>query len=375
MQYIARDGLTEAQVTSLIRDSPSLQVNPGLELLDRSLNVLADVSTDFIGGSVTRQSYADIHGDAELLLTRELDWGNAIVRPYVNLANGSTLTARFNLGAYFTSTPEYDLSETPPTFDVLCYDIMQRLDDPVGEAYSVAAGTAYLAAIELIFNAQGFAGGTYVIDQTSASSVLPASQSWTLDENVTWLNIVNQLAGAVGYQGVWSDWDGRLRLHPYVSPSNRDSEWTYDVSQATSMLSVKRKIQRDWYDVPNRWVFFRQNNVDGTPPIEGDGLYTVTNQSTGPTSIEARGGRVITKTRGIDAVDQAALVRSAQVTVDADMRLQTKVSLDVAPNPLHWHFDRVTCTDPALGNQPEALVTAWTLPLDGADMSQEWSLL
>jgi hypothetical protein len=367
-----RDQLTPAKVVELVRDTPGLRTAAGCELLDMSLTVLDDLTDDFAGGTVTRESYATLHGSAQLGIARTLDWGRAIVRPYMLLESAGTL-ARFNLGAYFAASPLTELGESPVTHAVVGYDILDRLGDPVGEVYAVAAGAGYLATVEQILQAQGYT--QYVIDQQAAASVLPSARTWAMEDSITWLTIVNDLLGSVGYQGIWSDWDGRLRVQPYLSPSQRASEWVYDVGESTSMLTVARTVERDYYRAPNRWVFYRSNNVDGPAPVEGDGVYTFVNQSDGPTSVDARGGRVITRTVGLDVADQAALVAAAQLSIDADLRLKTTLSLGTAPNPLHWHFDRLTLADPAFGPVAEVLGTKWTLPLGGGDMAHDWSVI
>lgn len=367
-----RDALTTAAVTAVIRDAPGLRVDAGCELLDRGLNVLADITDVFAGGSVTRQSYADLHGAATLGFESTLDWGSAIVRPYMVLS-AATTTARFNLGAYYTSTPKTELGDLPLIHAVEGIDILDGLNSPVGETYGVAAGTGYLMAVEAILTGQGYT--VYQIDQTATGTVLPTARTWALDPSTTWLGIVNDLLGSIGYQGIWSDWDGRLRVQPYLSPTVRPPEWVYDVGASTSMLTVRRTIERDFYRAPNRWVFYRSNNVDSSAPVEGNGIFTVVNTSDGPTSIEARGGRVISKPVPLDVANQSALVQAAQVTLDADLRLKSKLQLGTAPNPLHWHFDRVTLNDPAVGPPAEVLCTKWTLPLNGSDMTHEWSLL
>ena len=367
-----RDQLTTDQVVGLIRDAPDLRVAAGCELVDMDLTVLDEITDDFDGGSVTRDSYATLHGSAQLAIERTLDWGTAIVRPYLVLSSATT-SARFNLGAYFTSSQRTQLELMPTLYGVTGYDILDRLNDPVGEVYAVAAGASYLVEVENILVAQGYS--RYVIDQQATSSVLPSARTWAMEDSTTWLTVVNGLLSSVGYQGIWSDWDGWLRAQPYAPPAHRSSEWTYDVELPTSMLTPQRALERDFYRAPNRWVFYRTNGVDGPAPVEGDGIYTFVNQSIGPTSVDARGGRVITKTVGIDAATQSALVKTARVTIDADMRVEAKLTLGTAPNPLHWHFDRVTVADPAVGPTAQALATKWTLPLNGDDMQHEWSLI
>lgn len=367
-----RNQLTAAQVTALIRDAPGVEVAAGCELLDVGLNVLADLTDVFGGGQVRRQAFADLHGSATLTVEGPLDWGTAILRPYMILAS-PTITARFNVGAYYTSTPKTQLGEDPVTYAVEGIDILDGLNDTVGEAYAVAAGAPYLATVEGILLQRGYT--RYLIDQSAAASVLPSARVWAMDDNATWLTIVNDLLGAVAYQGVWSDWDGQLRVQPYASPTVRPSEWVYDVARLTSMLAPERSLERDYYRAPNRWVFYRSNNVDGPAPTEGNGVFTFINQSDGHTSIDARGGRVITRPVPLDVADHAALVAAAQVTIDADLRLKSTLAVASAPNPLHWHFDRVTIDDPAVGSATEALSTQWTLPLDGGDMTHEMTLL
>jgi len=366
-----RELLTEAAVVALIRDAPAVEFAAGLELLDTNLNVVDDVTDDFGGGSVARNAYATLHGTASLGVARTLDWGRAIVRPYMTMTDGTT-TARFNLGAYVTSTPKRVIGEEPAMHAVAGYDILHSLSTTVGEAYAVDAGVGYLAAVATILTDRGLTG--YIIDQSAAASVLPSARVWPLDQETTWLNIVNDLLGAIAYQGIWSDWDGRARLHRYLSPIARTPEWYYDVAPLTSMLDSLRTVERDFFDAPNRWIAVRSNNIDGPAPVEGDGIFTYVNSFVGDTSVEAR-GRIISKVVPLEAADHAALVAAAQITIDADMRIPTKLTHATFPNPLHWHFDRLVLADPELGPAADVLSTQWTLPLNGANQTHEWTLL
>jgi hypothetical protein len=365
--------LTAAQVAAIIRDAPDIRTAAGLELLDVNLNVLTDLTADFQGGSVSRASYATLHGTATLQVARDLNWGTAILRPYMTITDGMNVV-RFNLGAYLTSSPKTEVGEVPVTHEVDGYDILHWLNTPVGQAHVVPAGTGYLAAAEAILQTQGIVA--YQIDQAQAAVVLAAPRVWVLDSSTTWLMIVNDLVAGVGYQGVWSDWDGRLRITPYQRPLERGPEWLYAVDGVSSMIAPRRTITRDYFAAPNRWVFYWSQDPSGATPVEGAGVYTYVNNRDGPTSVAERGGRVITAApQQVDAVDQSALIAQAQAAIDADLRLKTTVEVPVSPNPLHWHFDRIAVADPLLGSVADALVTRWTLPLDGSDGTQEWSVL
>jgi hypothetical protein len=365
-------GLTEDQVTAILRDASAVETAAGLELVDLSLNVLADLTDEFAGGTVSRSNYATLHATCDLNLSTELDWGTALVRPYMTMsANG--LTARFNEGVYLTSTPRTDAGEMPVTFQVAGYDILHWLNTPVGEAYSVASGTSYLTAVTSILDDQGIL--SYQIDPSQAGKVLPASRSWAFDDHTTWLNIINDMLAAVGYQGMWSDWDGRMQARPYVNPIDRPTEWLYDADPDAGMLAAKRASIKDWFDVPNRWTFFWSKDPSTDPPIEGNGIYTFVNQTNGPTSVSARGRTIAAKPMQVDAVDQDALIAAASISIDADLRLKTTFEASTFPNPLHWHFDKLTLADPALGPIQDVLNMSWSLPLNGSDMTHVWSLI
>jgi hypothetical protein len=294
-----RGDLTADEVVSLIRDTAAVTISGGCELLTgMDLLVAEDITDDLESGSVTRASYASLHGSATLKLTRELPFGSSLLRPYLTLSDG-TAEARFNLGAYFTNTPARDLSEFPVSYSVECQDILAVLADPVGDAYAVAKNTSYLDAIESVLLSRGIV--RYSIDRDAAAAVLPTDRTWMFDESTTWLTVVNDLLGAIGYAGVWSDWDGFIRCTKYISPRDRATEWTYDTSLTMSMLG-NRTTHRDFYAAPNRWVFYRTNILDGAAPVEGNGMYTYVNLYDGDTSVEQR-GREITKVVGIDAAD------------------------------------------------------------------------
>jgi hypothetical protein len=374
-----RDTLTQEQVVFLIQDSPTIEIDYGLELIDRNLTVIEDISDQFWGGQVQRQSFATLHGNAQIHLSMDLDWGTAIIRPYVILAgqgdsDGTNIKARFNMGAYFLATPKTVALNVPRIVEAVGYDILHALNDPVGESYAVDAGVAYLDAVEAILLDRGYPLGTYQIDSTSIATLLPAARTWPLDANTTWLKIVNDLLAAIAYQGVWSDWDGRLQVKKYASPLDRPVEWYYDTGEFTSMISPSREIDNDFYNTPNRWVAWRSNLTNNAAPIEGNGKFTYVNQSNGPSSVDAR-DRTITKAFSVEAADQVSLEARARITIDADMTQTNKLRVSTSPNPLHWHFDRLLLNDPEIGALTEIQGTEWTLAFDGSDQSHEWTVL
>lgn len=364
-----RDQLTAVQIVDLLQNANAPYFAGGLEIVDLNLDVIEDISDHLAGGSITRNSYADLHATASLQITRELDWGAGLVRPYLTVSDRQ-VTARFNLGVYHTSTPSYSTAESPPTFDVEGHDLLLRLAYPVGNSWEITKGAPYLAAVEQILINQGYT--QYIIDPTAADKTAPSARVWTLDDAVTWLVIVNDLLASIGYAGIWADWDGRLRVAPYILPADRAVEWVYTDDQATTMVGPELVIERDFFASPNKWVIYRQNNVDDVTPVEGNGKYTWVNQSIGETSVDARGGLVIPKVLGVDTADQASLIVQAQAIIAADMNIDTLIEVNVAPNPAHWHMDRLRLEHAAV-NVADVQCTSWTLALPPAtdDMQLE----
>lgn len=369
-----REAFTAPQIQSLLQDAPALTLSGGLEIVDINLDVIEDISDSLAGGQVERNSYAIMHGTARFQITRTIDWGGDLLRPYIVISDG-VISPRWNLGVYHPTTPDHSLEEDPPTFDAEGYDILLRLNQPVGDAYSLAAGTAYLTRVEEILIARGYT--QYVIDQGAVGTVAPTARVWAFDDNITWLSVVNDLLASIGYAGIWSDWNGRLRCGPYLPPLDRSPEWYYSDDALTTMLSTKRSVSRDYFSTPNRWVFYRSNLVEGATPVEGNGIYTFVNDSVGDTSVDARRGLVITRTEAVDVADQGSLVVRAMQTIQADMDVPTQVNVQTSPNPQHWHFDRLFLQDSASLPVADVMCTQWTLPLPPStgDQTQVWRVI
>lgn len=374
-----RAGFTIPEVQYLIENTASFDTDFGVELIDMDLNILGDVSDYFSAGTIARQNFANIHSIATLSMDQALDWGNTIVRPYMTMTGpvssvATTLTTmRFYQGAYFVDSPEEDMAQVPSTFDVTGYDILSILDDSIGDDYSIDKGEGYLTRVEAIL--QGVGVTRYVIDQDATASVLTSPKVYTLDEDPTWLQVVNDLLAGVGYQGIWTDQNGVFHCGVYRTPTDRAPEWLLTADVSNTLLTQRRKRSRDYYAAPNRWVFY-QSNLTETQPVDGNGRYEYTNETVGETSVEARGGRTITKPPvGVDVADHAALLAYAQRVIDADMQIPTKISQETAPFPLAWHMDKYAVSDPTLGAAINVLGMSWTLNLDGSDMQQEWSVI
>jgi hypothetical protein len=363
--------ITSDQRTLLTGDH--LKVSAGLEVLDLNLGFIEDISDELAGGSISRNMDARIHGTCRLTLSRQLNWGAVLVRPYMTLSDGD-LSARFNLGAYSLTTPERPVGASPALYEVEGYDRLYLLDREVGDTYEVASGVGYLAALRTLISAAGLSG--LLLDGTAETKTLPAAMVWPFitersEQPTTWLRIFNDLAAAVNYRGCWADHDGKFRSEPYATPAVRPPEFTFDADDVdVTIVGQTRTLIEDIWKVPNQWKFVQQNRT--TVPTDGDGLYTVPNQSTGPTSIDARGGLKWVKRTVVDVADQASLVAYGDRVVAADKRTASIIKATTGPFPAAGHHDVFLYVDSELGGTRKVQATEWEFDLTGSDVTWTW---
>jgi hypothetical protein len=382
-----RDHLTDAQVTGLLT-SPALEVAAGCELLNANLTVREDISNDLAGGRISYNLYWRIHRACDLSLSRSLTWGVDLVRPFMVLTDGLTgVSARWNVGVFALTTPDRRVGETPETYDVQGYDRLYLLDRQVGDSYEIAGGVEYLKAVRDTIAAAGLSG--VLLDGSAAGVTLPRAMTWPLvsdggdSEPVTWLRVVNDLLTAINYRAVWADQDGLFRSGPYVEPTARPVEWTFDADDVTSgIVGEDRSVLEDVWATPNRWLFVR-SNLPGDPPPEptdGAGVYTVNNvdgtvlglstPASVLTSQNAR-GLVWPRTFDYDAASQAALVALGDRRVASDLRSATKYDLTTGPFPGAGHADIYRYTDAAVGSR-KVQAAQWEFDLAGSDVRWLW---
>lgn len=402
-----RDALTADQVTYLLRDSSSVDIERGLEVLDLNLAVVEDISDDFLGGTVTRNNQATIHGTCTLTIARDVDYGNQLLRPYLTLtADG--VSARFNGGVFVPRKPQTAYGASLLSNAVTGSDRLLQLNRPVGDAYNVPSGANYLTAIRQVFIDSGVTASNVLIDTTASALEVPApGRSWPLlapttpsastapvdavagtSNATTWLQIVNDLLGSINYRGVWVDADGLFRCDRYLDPAQRPVEFSLDYDDPLrNIIATSRTMTRDVSQVPNVWIFQRQNMTDagGSPvePVEGAGQYTVTNQSDGDTSIDARGGGQIGRYVSVvplNAADQATLVSLGDRQVASDKQVATTWTVATSPLPAAWHEDVYSYHDDEAAGDVKVLSTGWTLDYGNsrtppADQTHTWQLV
>ena len=342
----------------------------GLELLDTSDVFIADISDFLVDGEVEVNNEAKIHGLCRFQLSRRLDWPSVRVRPYMTITDQDTgRSRRYDLGVYLPSAPRRRANEEPQTYDVEGFDKLLVLDVPVTRSLQARAGDRVLATIKSII-AEATGGDTKIrVSGEGDDPVIAGPRLWPViafdaGEPVTWLSVINDLLKSIKYENLWVDEQGWFRAQPKLKARDRAPMWVYDVtSPRTTVHPEDREEEFNYSDVPNRWVFIRDDLSQELPSV-GNGIALRDNKSNGPTSQDAT-KRIISRVEYMQALTQDVLEAKADEEMEKDMRGHRYLDLTVGPNPNHSHFDVVRVVDPALDVSSRFVVQNWSLPLSG----------
>ena len=371
---------TTAQFRALIEAS-DLEIDWSMALYDSDEAYVADITSDVRAGKITRNLYRTLHGTATFTLSRQLLWGSQRLAPSVTLTSGAeNLTATWAMGRWLTSIPRRVVGAVPESYEVEAYDKLMLTDTPLGKSYAVASGTSYITAVETILGTE-LGETSYAIDQASASTLTTTTLNWLLDDKTTWLRVINDLLRSINYEGLWVDRDGRYRSRPYVDPANRGTAWYFDADDETGTIVGETRTVvparsgdsiSDPVDTPNVFTFINPDIGTAPPTIDNGGIYQVTNNTDGPTSVLQR-GRPIPFVQRIPTSSGTTLVQQGNSSyIVWGNRFRTHLELDTGPCPPLWHFDVIDLVDSALGSHQRWAVEEWEMDLTTGSMKHLW---
>ena len=348
--------------TETLLCSPLLQIQAGLELLDTSNVLIADISEFMLSGTVEHQNFLDVHGTFRCTLLGEYDWPNVRLRPYQIFTYGAT-TATYYRGVYVPTRPTTRLAVEPATYDVWARDLLSLLVAEIGDTYVCAQGTGYLAALRTLLAAR-VSGATYVFDGTAESTTMDRPKTWLLTPSAprTFLGgPVRDLTKAIGYNQLWCDEVGRFRTEPWQDPKTKAPVWTLDVSDVlTDIVLPDRTLTEerasDSRGAVNWWRFWMAGS--STFPVEGVNQYTVD---------QTDSGLAFPHTEELNVADYTALVSEGDRIVQEDSQVLRTIDPPVRALPVLSHLDVIAYNgDPRVGNVL-AQVRSYVMPLRPSD--------
>ena len=393
-----RDHLTAAEVTHLLTGD-QITVATGLELLDSRNQVVADISDDLVGGSVSHDGRGEVHGSCSLQLQRALAWGRDRVRPYMVLSNAA-VEARFNLGAYVLTTPQTKQGETPTTYDVQGYDLLQPLLDPVGDTYVVIPeeGANVIANSDFESGITGWESnwlfGVRTPATLASSTLHPTSGTkslevtWPTTTGDTWVNtFTSQFIVGKTYRfeaDVWVPLDGPdefkfevafVATSEWFVPTKGATNhfewlWTATVSEGFPGLTTRGAVagRKTWID-KFRAVALSTTCLDAVRTVidvAGGGAPLLVD---GTQQVAVLDGPMVwaltasSSTRWLDIInDLLAAVGYRELWVDQDGNFRTEPYQDPKTLPSEWTFDLADEKTNLVGDERTLDEDVWSAP-------------
>jgi hypothetical protein len=206
-----------------------------------------------------------------------------------------------------------------------------------------------------------------------AASASTLAQAVVFETGTSWLSVYSKLLQAIGYSQLTTDEIGRPASRPLSDQAAQGIEYVYGAAKGKVLTAGQ--VEPLLPTLPNV-VRFSARQGPSLGNVEGNGQKTVTNQSTGPASVDSRGGVHVELRVDVDADSQTALdaiaaAEAQRYFAGGGLRWSGSVGL----NPRHSDRDVVAFDLPRLGLAATDawVVTSWTYPL--GDLTSEQDVL
>lgn len=336
---------------------------------DQPVRLLTELADD--PGHLEHNIFADIRGGGSLNLQTVpgvtgfgIDWGSARFR-VEQLIDG--IDDPIPWGVYLPEVSEIEYhdehSAASCTVPLMDKTLVLAQDQPT-ETYSLPAGTPI---VETVIGIITGLGETRIVAEPSPLT-LPVARSYPVDEDTSWMRIINDLLSVANYRAVWCDRDGQYRLSPYRPAGPGDAPlWTFAYGPG-ALYMPRWSESEDWMSVPNRVICTTQGDSTAA------GLRSVaTNNNPDSKYSVPRRGRIITRKEiGVEAADQASLDGYTLRRLESLTTSVTNASVTTAPVPL-WTGDRVDLVTPSRPGPVACVSSSWSLEMTaGALMDHQW---
>lgn len=278
-----------------------------------------------MGAEVSYSSLGRLKSSATVTMTdfKDIDYLNDQIQIncYIN-------DVKHSIGRFLISSPRRDIQGGEATRVCDCFSRLLILDEAKLEARKVLpAGTNVIAEVKRMLQPYGD------IDIPDNAGLTSTVREWEIGTPI--LDVVNDLLATVNYTSLRVDGVGKWKSEGYIVPTDRAIEVTYVDNQA-SIIYPELNEDIDIFNVPNVIIRYT-NDPDIFPPL----VATYENNSNySPTSIQARGRRIVDAQEVTDVADLQTL---QDITKKDAYELTDKyshVEFSTAINPLH---DYLTC--------------------------------
>jgi hypothetical protein len=263
----------------------------------------------------------------------------------------------FKMGTFWLVAPDAPLTKTGRLRSITGYDSLWAVDafKMVDWLTLPAADNVVGTVINLLHDAFPHAGVLIPL------STLTFGEPKVFEAGMSLLDVVNRMLAYAGYTSLRANNDGSFLSDPYVAPSARASEFTYDEAADHPFVADLGVLSATVFDAPNRFVRTVSQPGRGAPyPLRSQYDLPAGN----PLSA-ARRGFVIANYAPVDVVDQAALDALTKIEAEEDQLNRHKLRVPTALMPSDW-ADVVTLNWTRLPpSEPQGakwIEESWTFP-------------
>lgn len=363
IQALARNGYSEAAVKAALH-APNRRLSFRYDLLDKAGAFKTDITGRIRKAAVRYDEDAQIKRTARFELTDDgtINFLADRIRPWVLVRMPDAGFAEFAQGVFLLSTPPKQIQATGPAFrQVEAYDLMQiLLDDAFDYRFVANAGDNVVAEVKSVLATAGI----FAVNIPDNPTNLSADRDWA--PGTPKAQIVADLLLMINYEPLWFDEMGWARSDPYVLPTSKPADYTYQ-DDAESVMLPEATQRLDTFKIPNKWKLVVTE--PDLPPLQS--VYTNSNPAS-PTSTVSRGRTIMAPIKHVLAVTQADLDGLAERTAFEASQIYEAVEFKTAIMPFHSHRTIVRFTYARLGVSAKYQEAAWEFDLSaGADMSHE----
>lgn len=348
MRNLSQNGYSHDAVIKMLKGNRKIRFRN--ELTDKNGVYLGDVTAT---GSINCDSRADIGRSASLTISeiKDINYIDERIKSYMELS-APRGWLKYPLGVFLISSPNRDNNGYRTTREVECYDQSVVLqEDKFTTRYYVASGTAYTDEVETILNSAG------IVNTAIISSDKETSSAIEFEIGTSKLEAVNSLLSAINYNRLWFDADGNACAEPYVLPTERTVEDTYETNKESIILpGITESL--DVFNCPNIIVRYVEN------PDTGELKSTYINDN--PESIlstVSRGRNIVDIESVTDIADQTTLDAYVQ-RVAAEKSVYGTLTFDTAIMPHHTNLNCLMVNNKDIEVNEKFIELAWEIPLE-----------
>ena len=346
--------------------SPAVAISYVLELWDFGNNFISDITDrlDINGSVISRRSSNQIDGVATFVLSDVTGINPGIhqlrakIRMTDNRGTGGSRT--WDMGAWVMTPFAIPLSNTQ-SVTVECYEVSTILATHLRNAFSAVPGESIQNAIlRLLSREEVF---TLTVDLPTIPYELISSPLYMPLEQLTYLDIVNDLLLSSDHDALYMTRDGRITTYAWDFVENFPPVWNFDTETEGNWISGPNTVLEPVTEpVPNEWVgICSPEDVIGVcSPV-----VIQNNDPSNPFSVPNQGGRIFRKVVEIPVSTTANLEISVQRVAEADYLRARRIRVFCGPVPTLWHNDVVNVNIPRYGIINElGIVKEWHLPFN-----------